>query len=161
MNDSLQDFIELCKKIERAMLVTVGAGGRLTSRPMIIAQLENNGDLWFATNSESLKVDDILNNSSVCVTLAGNGNYASISGHATIEEDPAKIKELWSEPWRVWFPGGVEDPSLTLVHVHSEFGEYWCNSGTNGVRYAFRAAQAYLTGQRPVIDAASHGRIDL
>jgi len=161
MNESLQEFVELCKKFDLAMLVTVGVGGRLASRPMIIAQLENDGDLWFATSKESLKVEDILHNSSVCVTMAGNGNYASISGHATVEEGPAKIKELWSEPWRVWFPGGVEDPSLTLVRVHSEIGEYWCNSGMSAVKYAFRAAQAYLTGQRPVTDASSHGRLDL
>src|SRR3954464_7761859 len=38
--------------------------------------------------------------------------YVSLSGSARIVKDAEKLKELWSEAFRVWFPAGLDDPEL-------------------------------------------------
>ena len=39
------------------------------------------------------------------------------------------IAELWKEPFRVWFPGGKEDATISLISVHPQGAEYWDSQG--------------------------------
>lgn len=160
--DSKETFVELCGKFESAMLVTQAPDGALAARPMMIAQLDNDGDMWFATDQHSGKVDDILQHPDVCITLADGSDFASISGKGEVVQDRSHVRELWSEPWRVWFPGGPDDPSIALIHVHASSGEFWSNSGTNRATYLFEAAKAYMSGTRPEVDNPNqHARVKL
>ena len=155
------DFLAACKDFDQAMLITHSQRGQLTARPMYIAKLDADGDLWFATDVDSAKVDEIKANPEVCVTMSGGGTYVSISGRARVEHDKDKIEQMWNEGWRVWFPDGKTDPRLTLINVEAREGEYWSNSGLNRFKYLFQAAKAYATGQRPQIDEAAHRRVHL
>ena len=51
--------------------------------------------------------------------------------------------------WRVWNPGGKDDPNLCLIAVHPVEGEYWDTAGARGVRFLVEAAKAYLSGTKP------------
>ncbi len=157
----LNDFLAVCRQFDQAMLVTQHTNGGLAARPMYIASIEEDGDLWFATDIDSGKVHEILASPQVCVTMAGGGNYASISGQAKLVDDRATIDRLWSEPWRVWFPEGKDDPSLVLINVSATEGEFWSNSGANRIKYLFSAIKAYATGHRPQVDRAAQGKVQL
>lgn len=159
--ETVAEFIAISKQFHQAMLVTQGADSRLSARPMMIAQLEDDGDLWFATDVDSGKVDDLEANPQVAVTMSGGGSYVSISGQARVVRDREKIDQLWSEPWKVWFPEGKSDPRLTLLNVTANQGEYWSNSGVDRFRFLFDAAKAYATGQRPKIDDTTHAKVKL
>ena len=82
---------------------------------------------------------------------------------STAVDDRAKIAELWDESWKIWFPAGKDDPTLTLLRIRGETGEYWDNSGFNGIKYLLEAGKAYLTGTRPDVDGDPkiHGKIVL
>lgn len=140
--EKLHDVLE---HFDTAMLVTHAAGGRapggseasawLDARPMAIAQLERNCDLWFLTSVESAKVAEIGADPRVqIVAQDGQGRFVSLAGRAHVVDDRAKAAELWSEPYRVWFSGGLDDPRLRLIHVDTESGEYWDSAG-NKVRF--------------------------
>ena len=163
MSDQSQnDFIEVCKSFDNAMLVTHDAEGDLVARPMMVAQIEANGDLWFASDQNSAKVDEILSRPEVCVTMAGGGQYASITGKAEVIKDQSHIDRLWTEPWRVWFPEGPHDPRIVLIRIHASAGEFWSNAGANRIKYLFEAAKAYMTGRRPSsVDNSQHSRVEL
>jgi len=89
--------------------------------------------------------------------------FVSISGTATPIEDRVKLAEIWQELWKVWFPGGRDDPSLILLRIHGHQGEYWDNSGLSGIKYLIEAGKAYLSGTTPDVehDPKIHAKVDM
>jgi general stress protein 26 len=78
-----------------------------------------------------------------------------------VVRDPALIDRLWKEAWKVWFPRGKSDPSIALLRFDAERGEFWDNSGLQGLSYVFEAAKAYVRGERPHVDPDQHGQVRL
>ncbi len=154
---------ELLKDFGVAMLVTRTPAGQLRSRPMALAKVDADGTLWFCSQSESGKTDELAHDNHVNVAMQSKTKFVSLSGTATTVRDRQKINELWDETWKVWFPGGKDDPTLTLLKVHGTMGEYWDNSGTSGIKYLLEAGKAYLTGTRPAVenDPKIHGKVQL
>jgi general stress protein 26 len=127
-----------------------------------VAQVEANGNLWFATDRESGKMHELDRDSHVNVTMQGNNKFVSISGVATVHDDRRKINELWAEDWRVWYPGGKDDPSLVLLKVNPSAGEYWDNTGARGLKFLLEAGKAYFSGERPEEDdPQTHSKVKL
>ena len=143
------------------MLVTHGGMDSLHARPMEIASVGPNCQVWFFTDGASVKTEEIRQDQEVLLTFQkDHQKYLTLSGTAHLVHDRAKIRELWHEPFRVWFPGGVEDPSLTLVQIIPTHAEYWDNSGLQGVRYLYEAAKSYITGDKPDIPPGEiHGAV--
>ena len=147
MNENQKRFSEILNDFNTAMLTTVGSDGVPRSRPMQVASVDDQNQLWFFTDVESGKVDQIQADATVAVTLQGGGKFLSMSGRADIVKDQSKIDELWSEPNKVWFPEGKDAPSVTLLKIIPTEGEYWDTSGLTGLRYVFRAGMAYFEGR--------------
>jgi general stress protein 26 len=159
-SDKLQD---LMRDFDTAMLVTRTAAGQLRSRPMAVAEVEESGALWFFTERDSAKMDEIARDPQVNVAMQSKLKFVSISGRATPSSDRRKIAELWDEAWKEWFPGGQDDPSLLLLRVDGEEGEYWDNSCASGIRYLIEAGKAYLAGTKPDVenDPGIHAKVGL
>lgn len=156
LHDLLEDF-------DTAMLVTRAVDGEMRSRPMAIADIEGDGVMWFLTQADSSKMDEIAQENRVNVAMQSKLQFVSISGTVEAVRDPAKVNELWNESWKAWFPGGKDDPKLVLLKVYGASGEYWDNSGANGIKYLIEAGKAYLSGTRPDVehDPAIHGKVRL
>ena len=135
-----------------------------TSGPaqMVVARVEENCDLWFVTSAESAKVHEIETDTRVLVVCQnGRSSCLSISGRACLVRDRAKTRELWKPAHRVWFPKGVDDPSIVLIQVVGEQGEYWDNTGIKGITYVYQAIKAVVTGTTPNMSDAQHGIVHL
>lgn len=161
--DTIQEerkFHNVLANFDSAMLVSRTVEGELRSRPMVIAKIEDDCQLWFITNLYSGKVDEFLEDPHVNVALQTDSQYVSLSGHARIERNRAKLEELWNESWKTWFPVGKDDPELALLCVEPDHGQYWDNSGTSGLKYLYEAGKAYFTGRTPEIDEDIHGSVD-
>lgn len=130
---------------------------------MALADVEPDGTLWFLTQRESGKIDEIARDPHVNVAMQSKFEFVSISGSAAPVDDRAKLNSLWNEAWKTWFPAGKEDPSLVLLRIRGETGEYWDNSGASGIRYLIEAGKAYLSGTRPDVehDPRIHGKVVL
>ena len=70
----------------------------------------------------------------------------AISGTANVVTDPAKIKELWHESLRGWFPKGQDDPNIALLKVTIDIGEFWDSPNATLLR-AYTYAKAVITGE--------------
>jgi general stress protein 26 len=129
--DKLKKLRELMKDIDFCMLTTVSEDGTLLSRPMSTQEVEFDGDLWFFTADNTGKADDIRRERQVNVSYAlpDKHRFVSVSGLATLVNDRAKMKELWSPVYKVYFPEGLEDPDLRLIKVHVQQAEYWESEG--------------------------------
>ncbi len=157
---NVSEFIDFCKNFDQAMLVTNSDRG-LIARPMIIAEIDSHGDFWFSTDVASGKVDEIHNNPDVCITMTNASGNATVRGKASVVKDGVKIKDLWNETWRVWFPEGPTDPKLVLIKVDTSEGEFWATGGIQGWKYLFAMAKSYVRGERPKEDINVHRVVEL
>ena len=113
--------------------LTTNSGDGLVGRPMATQGVEFDGDLYFFTSKSSQKVQHIAHEPSV--HLAYNAIerdlFVNVSGRALLSDDKNLMKRFWQEDLRVWFPGGLDDPELTMLKVTPTHGEYWQGPGKN------------------------------
>ena len=85
----------------------------------------NEEALWFFSEKDAQKVSEIKANSQVGLGYADpdKATYVTIAGKASVVDDKQKIKELWREDFRGFFPKGADDPNITLIKVEIENGE--------------------------------------
>ncbi len=147
--ETRQKLWSMMKDVGFAMLTTED-GGKLRARPMINAQDEFDGTIWFFTKASSHKVDEVKQDHEVGVTYAdaGKQEYVSLSGRATLVTDKSTVAAHWSEPMRTWFPKGVEDPEAALLKIDVEAAEYW-DAPNSTMVHAFGYLKARLTGEPP------------
>lgn len=147
-NENLQTLAEKIKDIKTAMLVTAEPDGTLRSRPMQSLQIEGN-TIWFLTGYKSGKTSEIKNESHVNLSYADESQklYVSVSGLASVVQDQQKIEELWSEPFKAWFPEGKKDLDVALLRVDITQAEYW-DTPSSPVVHLFGYAKAIVTGER-------------
>jgi general stress protein 26 len=147
--DKLGKLREIVKAVDICMLTTVDERGDLHSRPMSNNRdVEFDGDLWFFTYGESLKVGEVNRESKVNASFADVDNqlYASLTGRAEVVRDRAKIEELWKPELRAWFPEGADTPDIALLKVTVERAEYW-DSSQSVVAHAAGLVSSLLTGR--------------
>lgn len=157
--DMREKVLDLLRNAQVAMLVTHDAG-RLAARPMQIARVDPDARIWFLTGLDTHKAEEVAAVADVLVTAQDERAFSlSVRGEASLVRDHGAIRSLWREPYRTWFPGGVDDPTLVAISVVPQEAEYWDNRGTKGLKYAFEAASAYVKGHRPHVDEGDqHGR---
>jgi general stress protein 26 len=144
---------DLLGGFDTAMLVTRSADGHLHARPMRVAELRADADAYFVTSIDSPKVAEIHADADVLLTFQGANQYAAVYGRVNVVREPALIERLWSDSWKTWFPRGKSDPAIALLRFDAEHGEFWNDSSERGVRYAFEAKKAYMTGEPPRADS--------
>ena len=154
---------DLLKGFFTAMLITHDSAGTLRARPMAVADTTDSSELWFLTNDESAKVQEIERITRVHVVCQrDNSVYLSIAGVASVVRDRAHIESVWKESFRVWFPDGKDGPHLVLIHVIPDRAEYWDTHGLNKASYLWEAAIAYVSGDTPHVEEGElHGVVHL
>lgn len=155
-----EQFQDILHSFSSAMLVTKTLEGQLRARPMVIAQCESDADLWFVTDAESGKIDELKEDARVAVTMQNASRFLSLSGKATVSRDKQQVETLWQDRWRAWFPGGVDDGNLVVVHIAAEHGEYWDASSLKGWQYVFATGKALLQNDSPHSHSPEHGEVD-
>ncbi|MEG0886244.1 MAG: pyridoxamine 5'-phosphate oxidase family protein, partial [Janthinobacterium sp.] len=138
------------KNVKFGMFTTSNDTRTLTSRPLTQQQIDEQGQMWFFVSDEAAYTRDLLNNPQVNVSFADTGDslYVSVCGHAELLKDRAKAEELWSPLVKAWFPGGLDDPTLSLIKVTIQSAEYWDSSASKMMQF-FEMAKAALTGDTP------------
>eukprot|EP01118_Nematostelium_gracile_P020201 TRINITY_DN972_c0_g1_i1.p1 TRINITY_DN972_c0_g1~~TRINITY_DN972_c0_g1_i1.p1 ORF type:complete len:181 (-),score=61.66 TRINITY_DN972_c0_g1_i1:56-598(-) len=160
---SIHSFESKLSSFRDGMLVTHNRNGQdIRARPMHLLKRDDDENLWLAT-SKGEKVHEIEQNDHVCMTLQNAGKWISITGKASIVSDVNKIKELWNEGLKIYFPNGPESPELVLIKINTIWAEFWdVSSATSKLAWAFQAGKAYLQGEKMTVDSAGdHQRLSL
>jgi len=55
----------------------------------------------------------------------GQDFFACLSGKISVDNNPALIDKLWTKQIESWFPGGRNDPSVTLIRFDIDSAEMW------------------------------------
>lgn len=147
---------DLIKDIKVALMVTRNIEGKLHARPMVAVSEDRvngknwDGELWFMARIDSPKIAEIAQDSNVLLSYSEpkDQNYVALSGQAEAIRDTAKVKELWSEHLRTWFPHGPEESDLVLIRVVTASAEYW-DTPSSAFVYAYGYVKARVTGESP------------
>lgn len=158
--DAISKFNELVRDIKFAMLTTEQSDGLLRSRPMVVQEADEDGNLWFFSGLSTPKISEIRHHQQVNVSYAApeDQRYLSVSGYAEIVRDVAKMRELWNPLYRAYFPKGVDDPDLILLKVNVQEVEYWDAPSSRMMRMA-GWVKALATGNREAM--GEHGKLDV
>ena len=129
----IDELYDLIKGIETAMFTTRGISGQLVSRPMATQDRIEGADLWFVTNAETDKLDDLALDPHVNCSYYNNRTHewVSVSGLAHVTKNKTRIRQLYKEDWKTWFgdegldrDGGPNDPRIALILVEAELATY-------------------------------------
>lgn len=156
MIDAREKLLKLIDEFDTAMLVTTIHEGAPHARPMSIVSAEPSGEFWFASAKDAAPVQEVQHDMRCTVTMQGKRQFVALRGAAEIVEDVGKVKDLWSEKLRPWFPIGPTSPRIVLIRFVPFEGEYWDVSGLETLRYAFRAGRAFI--QRKPLDEENDRR---
>jgi general stress protein 26 len=157
LEKKLDELYKLIEGIEIAMFTTRRADGRLVSRPMATQKREPGADLWFVTDIESTKVDELVADPNVALAYYNvkTWEWVSVSGTATISQDREMIRELYRKDWKAWFgdeggarDGGPEDPRLALLLVDAKSAMYGKRNKPRPLAL-FEVAKGMVTGKKP------------
>lgn len=121
---------DMMKQISICMLTTRD-GDQLRSRPMGAYVRREDNAIYFLTDVEKHKDDEIRQFPNVCCAFANASNqkYVSVTGRASVSNNRAKIRELWGPVAKAWWDS-PDDPSIRLLTVMPNDAEYWDSPGT-------------------------------
>ncbi|HEV8236970.1 MAG TPA: pyridoxamine 5'-phosphate oxidase family protein [Gemmatimonadaceae bacterium] len=130
LEKKLDDLYDLIDGVEIAMLTTRRADGQLVSRPMRTQRRTGGTDLWFMTNVESEKFEELALDPHVNVSYfrERTNEWVSVSGRAIISRDRDLIDALYRPEWKSWLDtpgdakrdGGPHDPRIALILVEAD-----------------------------------------
>src|SRR5690606_3061535 len=151
------DLYDLIDGLDVCLMTTRRPEGHLVTRPMAVQERANGVDLWFVTNIESEKLDELAQDPHVNLGFykESTREWVSVSGTAKLSQDPALIRALHSPSWRIWFAkddkghdGGVDDPRIALVLVQAHTVIYSKQDRARPL-VLFEMAKSMVTGDAP------------
>ncbi len=164
LGKKLGELYGLIDGIEIAMFTTRRPDGHLVSRPMATQTQAEGSDLWFVTNVESHKLDELEADPHVNLAYYKDRTreWVSVSGTATISQDRRAIHELYRPDWKAWFgdeggarDGGPDDPRLALILVDVDSASYLKVDKPQPV-VLFEVVKGMVTGTPPNVGREEH-----
>jgi len=157
LQKKLDDLYTLIDGMEVAMMTTRRPDGFLVSRPMQTQERTAGTDLWFVTNIESHKLEELATDPHVNLGYYKDRTreWVSVSGTAIISRDKRLIHDLYKPDWRAWFgdeggerDGGPDDPRIALVLVEAHSVTYQKKDRPSPL-ILFNVVKGIVTGDPP------------
>lgn len=118
----------------------------------------------FHTNTESGKTDDLEANPEINLAFLNNsGEWASISGKASVETDREKVRKYYSPALKAWIgdlgdgkhDGGPEDPRIGVIKVNAKTAQYAVSRKT-AIGGIVEFAKGVVQGEAPQVNKLRH-----
>ena len=171
LEKKLDDLYKLIDGIETAMMTTRRADGHLVSRAMQTQRRTTGSDLWFMTNAEAEKFEEIAKDPHVNLSYYRDRTreWVSVSGRAILSKDRDLINSLYKPDWKAWLgdmgdgkrDGSPHDPRIAIILVEADSVTY-SKKDRPMPMVLFEIVKAMVTGSPPkVADLRELGRDEL
>ena len=151
--EGIDKIKELAKSIDMCLFCTnLKEGEGESTRPMSTQGIDDDGTLWFFSDKNSLKNDEIKKDKSTRLYYSdpSKSSFMVLNGDAEIVFDKEKTEALWSPHVKAWFDG-KDDPNLSLLKVTPKSAYYWDVEGNKMINF-FKYLASIATGAK-LIDA--------
>jgi len=156
LEEKINDLAAFTKASKFGMMTTrIAESGLLVSRCMALAAQEAGGvDLIFHTNTESGKTDDLKNDDHINMSfLNSSGEWASVSGTASVITDRSVVKKYYTPALKAWVgdlgdgvhDGGEGDPRIGVIKVTAKTATY-AISRSNPISRGIEMVQGAISG---------------
>ena len=125
--EAIKKFQELVDHSAVCLFTTNLSHLPLTTRPMSVQKVDEQGNFWFLSASDSSKNQEITSDNRVQLFFLNVSDYEflTVYGTASISRDKKKIDELWTDIAKAWFSEGKEDPRVSVIKFQPDEAFYW------------------------------------
>lgn len=157
--EAQKKLTEMVEDVTLTMFATNLSQQPLSVIPMQTKKVDDQGNIWFLSGKDSDHNADIKKDAAVQLLYSDPGDlkFISIYGKATIVDDLATIKELYSSKDNAWFEG-PEDPNASAIKVTPAEAAYWDTENSKLVSL-FKMGMAAITGDQK--DVGTSGKMKL
>ena len=134
---------EIMTSASNCALISLDQEGRPRVREMDPFPPEKDFTVWFGTNPESRKVNQIKNDPRVTLYYLDNdgSGYVMIHGKAQLDDDVKEKEKRWKVDWEAFYPNYPKD--YLLIKVTPEWMEV--------VSYAYGIVGDPVTWEPPIV----------
>lgn len=147
-----QDIDRVWKLIEDIDLCmfTTHDGRKLRARPMSSRPRQSENAIYFLTDVDGHKDDEVASDNEVCLSYAkiSAGKFLAVSGRARVLNDRALIEQLWDKDAEAFWEG-PDDPRVRVIAVTPDEAQFW--EGPHGVVATVQMVIAAATAMPPVL----------
>ena len=158
--DAVKKLKDLATSAENCFFCTnIKTGLPLSVRPMSVLQVDDSGNLWFMSQNDSNKNNEIAIDPFTHLFFQENkiSGFLNIYGITEIVTDQAIIDELWNPLLKVWFQNGKEDPKISLLKVEPTNVYYWDTKHGEAIAF-IKMAASIITGK--TMDDSVEGKLE-
>jgi general stress protein 26 len=124
-------------------------------QPMTAFVEPEAGQIWFFTRKDTDWVRQIADGASAMFVFQNDDLHACIGGRLTLAHDIERIDRYWNAVAAAWYPGGKDDPELTMLRMDCVDAEVWLSEGRL-TRFAWEIAKANATHRMPDLGGRAH-----
>ncbi|HZW15235.1 MAG TPA: pyridoxamine 5'-phosphate oxidase family protein [Brevundimonas sp.] len=123
------------------------------AQPMTAFREGETGTIWFFTRDDTdLAKDAAVGSGQSAMFHYGSKDqnvWACIQGELSVEgHDREIIDRYWNPVLAAWYPGGKDDPHLTILRFEAGDGRVWVNEG-GFFKFFYEIAKANVTKTMP------------
>ena len=159
-DNAISKLKELAEDIKFCMFATNDVEHNLYGRPMTTIQVDEDGTIWFFTSDNTKVSAEAAGDEKVCLNYANptTQSYLTVQGTASTVKDKSKMKELWNDFLKAYFPDGLDQPDLVLLKVTPQQAHYWDGDASRVVQL-FSYLKSKVTGK--TADLGDEGELKL
>jgi general stress protein 26 len=124
-------------------------------QPMAPQSARAEKAIWFYTKVNSDIAKAAANGGMVHMCLVTDDYQACIDGDLSTSHSREHIERYWSSMVEAWFPGGKDDPELTMLRLTPRSGAIWASTGSKLV-FGWEIAKAITKGEEPDVGYSTH-----
>ena len=160
--EAIKKLKELAEDARICMMTTNLDQRPMSSRPMSLQEVDDEGIMWFISGKNSDKNYELRKDSEVQLFFMNNGSseYLSVFGRAEIYSDQQTIDDKWSEMANAWFEDGKDDPNVSIIGVKPQDVRYWDTKHGKLVDMALMLYAA-VTGADTGADGGNEGKLEI
>lgn len=152
INDRVAVERRLWEEIEKHQTGMLGVTGGAPhhTQPMTAFVEPELKQIWFFTRTDTDLARDIAEGRPAMFVFQQKDIQACIAGELTLQHDPARIEKYWNAVVAAWYPGGKDDPRLTLLCLDCDDAQVWI-SQSGPAKFAWEIAKANATKHEPQV----------
>ena len=133
----IDEILNFIKKRKVSFIGSVDEEGFPNLKAMLKPRkIEGLKEMYFTTNTSSMRVKQYLSNDKACVYFYHKGlfKYIGVMLKGTIEvlTDQVSKDMIWHKGDTLFYKGGVTDPDYCVLKFTAISGRYYCDLKTEG-----------------------------